>query len=258
MASNLNSNKIAAAILLAGLIGMVAGKVTDFLYDGAEGDAHHGEHVERGYQIEVTEAPAGAGTPAAPVGAADISALLPTADAAAGGAYFAKKCAVCHTVEKGGANKVGPHLYGVMGRNVAGVSEFNYSKAMKEHAAEAPTWDWASLNHFLWNPKKTVPGTLMAYAGTSKDSERANLIAYLNTMTDTKQPLPPVTTPEAADAASETPAEQALDAAVNPAINEEAPSGAKTGTSEKAATTDSEAAAPIPVEAPASQTKSLD
>lgn len=192
MSSNLNTNKIAAAIVLAGLIGMVSGKVTEFLYDG--GPKHAGGHheEERGYKIEVTEEVAGGGA-AAPAVAADISALYATADAAAGESYFQKKCAVCHNIDKGGANKVGPHLYGVMGRAVASVGDFGYSAAMKDHVKEAPKWDWDAMNKFQWAPRKTVPGTIMAYAGTPKDQERANLIVYLNNKSDSPLPLPPVT-----------------------------------------------------------------
>ena len=184
--SNLNTNKIAAAILVAGLIGMTAGKVTEFLYFG--GPQHPGAHHEekRGYSIEVTEAPA-AGGAAAPAEAADITALYATADVKAGETYFGKKCAVCHTVEKGGANKVGPHLWGVMNRPVASVSDFGYSSAMKAHGGK---WTFEEMNKFQWNPKKTVPGTIMAYGGNSKDQERANLIAYLASMSDSPPALP--------------------------------------------------------------------
>lgn len=201
MSSNLNTNKIAAAILLAGLIGMVSGKVTEFLYDG--GPEHPGHHEEaRGYKIDVPEEGAtGAGGAAAPAQAADISALYATADKAAGEAYFQKKCTVCHNGEKGGANKVGPHLWGVMGRKVASVSDFAYSEGMKKHAAEVPTWTWDAMNRFQWSPRKTVPGTAMSYAGTPKDQERANLIVYLNSQSDNPLPLPPVT--KAAEPATE-------------------------------------------------------
>lgn len=213
MSTNLNTNKIAAAIVLAGLIGMVSAKVTEFLYDG--GPAHHGtEHEEhRGYSIEVTEVDT-AGGAAAPAGPADISALYASADAAAGETYFNKKCAVCHTADKGGANKVGPNLYGVMGRKVASHAGFSYSKAMQGHADRS--WNWEEMNGFQWNPKKWVPGTIMAYAGTAKDTERANLIMYLNKQSDSPLPLPPVTTP----AAEEAPAEAAAADAAAPAAKE--------------------------------------
>lgn len=180
--SNLHSNKIAAAILCAGLIGMVTGKVTEFLYDG--GPKHAGHHEEeRGYAVEVVDAPAGGGA-AAPAGPADLAAFYATADIKAGEEYVNKKCATCHTHDKGGANKVGPHLWGVVNRQVAGVSDFNYSGGMKAHAGEVKKWDFDALNHFLWSPQKTVKGTMMSFAGIAKDQDRANVIAYLATQSD--------------------------------------------------------------------------
>lgn len=180
--SNLNNNKIAAAVLCAGLIGMVTGKVTEFIYDG--GPAHPGHHEEaRGYKIEVIEAPAGGGA-AAPATAGDLTALYATADVAAGGDYFSKKCTTCHAIDKGGANKVGPKLWGVYNRNIASVGDFNYSSAMKAYATEAKKWDANALNAFLWSPSKTVKGTMMSYAGISKDQERANVIAYIASQSD--------------------------------------------------------------------------
>ena len=177
--SSLNNNKIAAAILCAGLIGMVTGKVTEFLYDG--GPKHPGAHQEaRGYTVEVTEAPAGGATVAAT--AADLAPLYATADVAAGGELFGKKCATCHSVEKGGANKVGPKLWGVANRKVANISDFNYSSGMKEHGDRK--WDFNELNHFIWGPQKWVKGTMMSFAGIQKDQDRANVIAYIATQSD--------------------------------------------------------------------------
>lgn len=219
MSSNLNTNKIAAAILLAGLIGMFTGKITEFLYDG--GPQHpggtHEEH--RGYKIDVPEVAAG-GAAATPAGAADISALYPTADAAAGGDYFAKKCAVCHSIDKGGPNKVGPHLWGVMGRKVAAVTDFSYSDSMKSHADRS--WTWDEMNHFQFAPRKWVPGTIMAYAGTPKDSERANLIVYLNQQSDSPLPLPPVTTPAEAEPAADAAAPAGEEAKADEAAKKDA------------------------------------
>ncbi len=189
--SNLNMNKAAAAILVAGLIGMVTGKVTDTLYYGnPEGEAHHAEQAaeHRGYKVEVVEVAEGA---AAPTGPGDLSALYATADVAAGEAFIEKKCTTCHDATKAGANKIGPHLWGVVNRTVAGVGDFNYSAAMKKHAGEVKSWTPDALNAFLWSPGKTVPGTMMSFAGISKDQERANVIAYIATkMTDSPAKLP--------------------------------------------------------------------
>lgn len=185
--SNLNTNKIAAAVLVAGLIGMVTGKVTEFLYFG--GPEHPGAHQEakRGYSIEVIADAAAEGGAEAPKEAPDIKALYATADVKAGEAYFGKKCSVCHSIDKAGANKVGPKLWGVMNRPVASIADFNYSAAMKGHGGK---WTFEEMNKFQWDPKKTVPGTIMAYAGNKKDQERANLIAYLASMSDSPAPLP--------------------------------------------------------------------
>ena len=187
MSSNLNANKIAAALVLAGLIGMVSGKVTEFLYDG--GPKHHGkaEHEEaRGYKIEgATEASATGGAPAE---AADISALYASADAKAGADFFSKKCSVCHNIGKTEGNKVGPKLWGVIGRKVASIGDFNYSAGMKAHGDRS--WTFDEMNHFQWNPRAWVPGTIMGYSGTPKDSDRANLIVYLNSQSDKPLPLP--------------------------------------------------------------------
>ena len=191
--SDLNLNKIAAAVLLAGLVGMVAGKASELLYFGGFQHAgHHGEEP-RGYKIEVVE-DAGSGA-AAPQGAPDISALYATADANAGKEYFDKKCAVCHDINSGGQNKVGPALWGVMGRGIAAHSGFNYSSGLKAHADKK--WDFDTMNKFQWKPAKFAPGTIMSYGGTAKDQDRANLIIYMNAQGG-NLPLPPVTAaPEA-------------------------------------------------------------
>lgn len=210
--SNLNGNKIAAAVLVAGLIGMVTGKATEFLYFG--GPAHAGSHHEekRGYSIEVTEAPAGGGA-AAPTGPADISALYATADATAGGEIFAKKCSVCHIVEKGGANKIGPHLWGVVNRKVASIGDFNYSGGLKSHGDR--NWNFDELNGFLWGPNKWVKGTIMSFAGISKDQDRANLIAYLNSQSDSPAKLPVASAKPAEAAPAAAGAEAAKPAAAH-------------------------------------------
>lgn len=177
--SNLNTNKIAAAVLVAGLIGMVSGKVTEFLYlGGPEHPGHHAE-VKRGFSIEVVEDAAATGG-AAPAGPADIGPLLASADAKAGGDFFAKKCTTCHDGTKGGPNKIGPHLWGVVNRKVASVGDFNYSSGMKSHGDKS--WSVDELNHFLYKPAKHIPGTMMSFAGIPKDQERANLIAYLKSL----------------------------------------------------------------------------
>ncbi|TDH34421.1 cytochrome c family protein [Pseudohoeflea suaedae] len=97
-------------------------------------------------------------------------------DAVAGKTVF-KKCAACHAVD--GKNKVGPHLDGIIGRPVASVEDYKYSKAMEEHAAEVPEWTEEALAAYLHKPKAVVPKTKMAFAGLNKDEDVANVIAYL-------------------------------------------------------------------------------
>ena len=103
------------------------------------------------------------------------------------GAIVAKKCAACHTLEKGGPNRVGPNLYGIVGEPRGKGHDFNFSAAMK---AKGGTWTYDDLNQFITNPKGFIPGTAMGFAGIEKDSERADVIDYLHTLSDSPVPLP--------------------------------------------------------------------
>lgn len=139
-------------------------------------DSHggHGEHVAQAYTID-TGADAGGHAEEAEE-TVDFAALLAEADAGKGEKVFGK-CKACHTVE--GVDRTGPHLNGVVGRAVAGVDGFAYSDPMIAHAGEAPTWTPEALHEFLLAPKAVVPGTKMSFAGLKKDTDIANLVAYL-------------------------------------------------------------------------------
>lgn len=134
----------------------------------------------------------------------DFGTVLASADVAAG-ERVASRCTQCHTWDKGGANKIGPNLWGVVGGPHAHKDDFSYSAAMK---AEEGGWTYAALYEFLRKPNAAVPGTKMSFAGLSKSEDRINLIAFMRTWADTPQPLPapnPAAAPEEASAPDAAP-----------------------------------------------------
>ncbi|HZH29116.1 MAG TPA: cytochrome c family protein [Azospirillaceae bacterium] len=173
-------NKVFAAVLLAGLIAMMSGFVSRIL-------VHPEVPAQAAYKVDTGEAEPAAAQSDQPAAPEPIAPLLAAADAAAG-QRGSRACAACHTFDKGGPSRVGPNLYDVVGRAHAGVAGFAYSDALKGKQAEP--WDYEGLSAFLANPRAYAPGTKMNFAGIKSAQERANLIAWLRTLSDSPKPLP--------------------------------------------------------------------
>jgi cytochrome c len=171
-------NKILGAVLGTCLILLV----TSF----AAGAIFAPNKLEKpGFEIAVKEEAAG-GEKAAAAPAEPIEKLLQTASVQKG-EQSAKKCAACHDFTKGGPNKVGPNLFGIVGDKKGEGRGFNFSAAMK---AKGGSWTIDDLSQFIDNPKGYIPGTAMGFAGIQKGSERADVLAYLNSLYDSPAPLP--------------------------------------------------------------------
>jgi cytochrome c len=240
-------NKIIGAILGTLLFVMGIGFLAEAIYEPAHG-------AGPGYALPeaVADTSADAGT-AAPAAVVDIGTLLASADPVQGAAA-AKKCASCHDFTKGGPNKTGPNLYGIVGEKIADVAGFTFSDALKAHASE--TWTYENLNTWLISPKAYAPGTKMTFAGDKDDADRANIIAYLSTLSDSPVPFPAPAAP--VGGAAPTSAQTTDTSSAPVAASSEAPTPPMTTSSEAApaaaASASSEApaaAAPASSEAPA-------
>ena len=173
---NDRANTIAGWILFAGITGLGLTIVG--------GEYFKGERPEKmGYEVQGVEQEGGAAAAAEK----PFAFYMSQADAGKGADVF-KKCAACHNADKGGANALGPNLYGVVGEAAAtGRGGFAFSDALK---AKGGKWDFDNLNAWLTSPKTYAPGTKMTFAGLSNPQDRANVIAYLNKQSDSPLPLP--------------------------------------------------------------------
>ena len=173
-------NKIIAAVLMVALLIIGIGKISNIVF-----------HVEKpktpGYAVEVEQVVQASTSVAETTDdKVDIAALMALGDVVSGEKIF-KKCAACHSIVKGGKNKIGPALYNVVGRKVGGVTDYKYSKAL---AGYEKSWTFEELNGFLLKPAKWIKGTKMAYAGLRKEKDRASIIKYLNQNSDNPKTLP--------------------------------------------------------------------
>ncbi len=176
-------NMIAGCFLGTVFVLMSVSLISDVIF--------HVENPEQaGFVIEVPEQIAGeTDEEAVIVAATPIAVLLASADANAGESAF-RKCSACHTVDEGGANRVGPNLWDIVNKPMAASDGFGYSNAMTDYSQDQTVvWDYEHLNGFLENPKSYMPGTAMSFAGLKKEDERANVIAYLRSLSANPAPL---------------------------------------------------------------------
>ena len=173
-------NKIIAAVLLVALLVIGIGKISDLVFFIEKPE-------KSGYKVELPDTEnSSQSVKSAEVEEVDISALLALGTVEHGEKVF-KKCTACHVVNKGGANKIGPVLYGVLGRQVAAISDYKYSKAMANYDKN---WTFEEMNGYLRKPQSYIKGTKMAFAGLRKEKDRASVILYLNQNSDNPLPLP--------------------------------------------------------------------
>lgn len=216
-------NTIAGWVLFAGIIALGSSIVASEVF--------YGDRPENmGYPIEGVEVEGGGEEAELP-----IACFAATADAAKGEQVF-KKCAACHNAEAGGANALGPALYGVMGNPVGAHPGFAFSDALK---SKGGSWDWEAMSAWLANPKQFAPGTKMTFAGLSNPQDRADLIAFLNSRDNAPVPAP-AAAPEICNPEAAAPAEgdAAADAEGGEAAapgNEAAPAGDEAAAADPAA-----------------------
>jgi cytochrome c len=178
--NSLELNKAFAAVLTAGIAFMLAGQVGKLL---VHGEKPHESAIQIGEPTGGAAAPAAAAAPTLE----PIAGLLANANVENGETVAKRQCASCHTFNQGGRNGVGPNLYGIVGAPHGHAEGFNYSASIK--GKEGP-WTYEDLNAWLAKPSTYAPGTRMAYAGLSNTQQRADLIAYLRSISPNAPPLP--------------------------------------------------------------------
>jgi cytochrome c len=173
-------NKVFAAVLVAGIAFSGLNVVADVL-------SHPQKLETSAIKVAGVAAPSEAAPQAAPAPLPPIAPLLAKADPGAGGADAKKLCSACHNFAEGAGAKVGPDLYGVVGRERASMAGFDYSTALKGKPGK---WSFDDLNEWLHSPRTFAPGTKMGFAGIDDNKERADVIDYLHTLAQNPEPLP--------------------------------------------------------------------
>ena len=174
-------NKIIVSIILAVILVVGINKLTSVIFyvEKPEKSAYQVSSVDTVASTTTSE------TSSVDSGSGDIMALFTSTNAAEGAKIF-KKCAACHSIVEGGANKIGPALWGVLGRQAGSVSGYKYSKALAEHGK---IWSFDEMNGFLIKPKDWIKGTKMSFAGLKNEKDRAAVILYMNENSDSPLPL---------------------------------------------------------------------
>ena len=183
-------NKLAMGLLIA-LLGAIG---LNLLSE----EVFHQEAIANAYPIDTSMLASASVSEIVEEEGPSIQELMQTADASKGEAVF-KKCAACHTTENGGAARIGPNLWNIVGKDVATSDGFSYSDAM---LSQEGNWNYELLNRYLTRPKDAIPGNKMTFVGLKRDSDRANVIMYLRSFSDTPLELPTVAAAE--EAAEET------------------------------------------------------
>ena len=171
-------NKIIVSIVLVIILILGINKITDVIY--------YVEKPEKSaYQVATETTVASTASAETSSGTGDIMAVFASTSAAEGAKVF-KQCLACHSIAEGGKNKIGPALWGVLGRQAGSLPDYKYSKAMAAHGKK---WSFEEMDGFLLKPKDWIKGTKMSYAGLKKEKDRAAVILYMNENTNNPLPL---------------------------------------------------------------------
>ena len=171
-------NKIIAAIIFTVLVVFGINKITDVVF-------HVKKPSEAAYKVEAPVLKT-VGSKSTGSGTLNVKDFLALGSIEHGQKVF-KKCSACHVVAKGGKNKIGPVLYGVLGRKSGAISDYKYSKALIAHGK---VWSYEEMNGYLLKPAAHIKGTKMAFAGLKNEKDRASVILYMNSLSDSPLPKP--------------------------------------------------------------------